>query len=82
MVIYGVYFMDIDEFKKMQNEFAALAKKFLDSNVSYKNISEALGYTIIHLGPHDDENMRRIILEATYAEIGRRLGRDPSVPLR
>jgi len=73
--------MNIDEFKKMQNEFAALARKFLDSNVSYKTVSEALGSTIINLGPHDDKNIRRIILEATYAEIGKILGRDPSVQL-
>jgi len=73
--------MNSDDFKKMQNEFAALARKFLDSNISYKAVSEALGSTVIHLGPHDDENIRRIILESTYAEIGKILGRDPSVQL-
>jgi len=65
----------------MQNEFAALARKFLDSNISYKNVSEALGDTIINLGPHDSETMRRIVLESTYAEIAKILGRDPSVKL-
>jgi len=74
--------MDIDDLKNMQDEFSALARKFLDSNISYKTVSEALRATIIHLGPHDDKNIRRIILEDTYSEIGNILGRDSSLQLR
>lgn len=55
-----------------------MAQKFLSAGASYQVVSDALGYTLLHLGPDDNDFLRRICLEATYAEIAKILGRDAS----
>lgn len=70
--------MNSDDFDKMEKEFSALAQKFLSEGISYQFVSDALGYTLLHLGPHDNDALRRVYLEATYAELAKLLGRDAS----
>jgi hypothetical protein len=73
--------MTKDEFAEMQKGFADLAQKFVDKGYPVQFVSEAMGSTILDLGPHDDELKRRVILEGTYAAIARVLGRDASAML-
>lgn len=73
--------MKSNEFEKMQKEFSDLAKKFLDSGYGYQFVSDALGLTLLELGPHDNDQLRRLYLEATYAELAKLLGRDASAKL-
>jgi len=70
--------MNVNDFNEMAKEFSELAQKFLSKGVSYQFVSDALGYTLLHLGPHDNDALRRLYLEATYAELAKLLGRDAS----
>jgi len=73
--------MTSDDFDKMQKEFSDLAQKFLDSGYKHQFVHEALGSTLINLGPHDNVEFRILHLEATYAQIAKLLGRDASAML-
>ena len=70
--------MKSGDLDKIEKEFSALAQKFLSEGVSYQFVSDALGYTLLHLGPHDNDVLRRLYLEATYAQLAKLLGRDAS----
>lgn len=68
--------------ESLLSELDFFVKNKIKEGHSYQAISEAMGYTMLRLGPHDNEEKRRIILEGTYAQIAKVLGRDASVKLK
>jgi len=64
--------------KKLESDFSDLANKNLSGGNSYKMVIEAMASVMINLGPHDDMQIRRTLLEGVYAEIAKVLGRDAS----